>query len=118
MAVSTSVLDASANYMKNNGTKIIICSQLPTTLAEATTYKLAEAAVTFTSPTDITNGRKVSTSQVSGTVAASGTAAYAVVVSTTDILGTKQLTGTNAQALTKDNAFTLSALDFSITSTD
>lgn len=118
MAVSTSVLDASANYMKTNGNKIIICSQLPTTLAQATTYKLAEATVAFTGPTGITNGRKVSTSQVSGTVAASGTAAYAVVVSTTEILGTKQLTGTNAQALTEGNTFNLGVLDFNITSTD
>lgn len=45
MAVSTSVLDASANYMKTNGNKIIICSQLPSTRAQADTYKLAEATV-------------------------------------------------------------------------
>lgn len=118
MAVSTTVLDASANYMKTNGTKIIVCSQLPSTRAQADTYKLAEATVTFTGPTDITNGRKVSTSAVSGTVATSGTAAYAVVVSATDILGTKQLTGKNAQALTEGNTFNLGVLDFNITSTD
>lgn len=51
------VLDASPNAIKNNATRICVCSAQPTTYAEAiTTYKLAIKTITSADFTGPANG--------------------------------------------------------------
>jgi hypothetical protein len=66
------VLDAILNYIKNNSTRISVCSIEPTTYAEAITdYKLAIKTISgtdFTGPEDGTggNGRKLTSNLHAG----------------------------------------------------
>lgn len=62
--INDDAMDALLNYIKNNATKICICSALPTTYLQANeTYMLAQGAITssdFTGPADgDTSGRKL-----------------------------------------------------------
>jgi hypothetical protein len=69
--VHDDVLDGALNIVKNNGTRLCVCSTQPTTYAEAiTTYKLAIKTITgtdFTGPADgDTNGRKLTVNAANG----------------------------------------------------
>ncbi|NWG76621.1 MAG: hypothetical protein HXY24_18800 [Rubrivivax sp.] len=89
--VADAVLDAALNHIKNNATKLHVCSTSPTTYAEASsTYQLASAVIDtgdFTGPADHTSGRKLTVAAQSGmTVTASGTAAHIALTNGTDTL--------------------------------
>lgn len=115
------VLDNGLSALKSLATHIYICSQEPTTYAEATTtYALGNknfgAGNTLTGPTDRTpNGRKDTTVAVTdGAVTGTGNAArYAIVDSVNSrLLVDNDLAAT--QAVTAGNVFSLPAFDFGI----
>lgn len=91
-SVHDNVLDAALNYVKNNATKLHVCSTAPTTYAEASsTYQLASIVIDsadFTGPANgDTNGRKIAVNAQSGMeVTASGTAAHIALTNGTDTL--------------------------------
>lgn len=76
------VLDGSPNVVKNNATRICVCSAQPTTYTEAiTTYMLAIKTITsadFTGPANgDTSGRKLTSNAHSGvSITNSGTATH------------------------------------------
>lgn len=113
-AVSNNVLDAALNYVKNNSTRISVCSAQPTTYTEAvTTYKLAIktiSATDFTGPANgDTSGRKVTSNQHTGiTVDTTGTANH---VSLADSVGSAlvYVTTCTGQSLTAGNTVTVPA---------
>lgn len=109
--VHDDVLDAALNYIKNNATRVCVCSTQPTTYTEAiTTYKLAIKTITsgdFTGPVDDTSGRKVSSVQHSAiTVDAGGSAQH---VAYADSANSKLLyvTTCTAQTLVAGNTVTI-----------
>lgn len=114
--VHDDVLDAALNYIKNNATRISVCSTEPTTYAEAiTTYKLAIKTI---APTDFTgpangdaNGRKITSNQHAGiTVDATGNAEH---VALADSVSSKLLyvTTCTLQGLTSGNTVTIPVWD-------
>lgn len=111
--INDSALDALVNYVKTNGTRIDICSQEPTTYAEATsTYTLGNDTVTITGPTNgATNGRSVTVPAVSdANVTGTGTASHWAL---TDGSATLVATGalSSSQAVTSGNLFNLTTFD-------
>lgn len=99
---------------------LYICSQQPTTFAEAsTTYKLGtKAAPTITGPTDKAGGgREVTVGAVSdGVISADGTAAFFAL---TDDSNSKLLAAGNlasSQGVTNGNPFTLTSFKIGIPS--
>lgn len=117
--IHTDVLDQALNYLKNNTTRICICSAQPTTYTEAiTTYKLVIKTVTsadFTGPAaGDTSGRKMTSNAQSGvTIDSSGTALFAAWA---DSSNTKLLfvTTCTSQALTSGNTANIPAFDYEI----
>jgi len=118
-SVHNDVLDAALNYIKNNSTRLCVCSTQPTTHTEAvTTYMLSIKTISradFTGPADgDSNGRKVTSNSASGiAVTNAGTAQH---VALDDFSNTKLLyvtTCTN-QALTTANTVTVPVWDVEI----
>lgn len=117
--VHDDVLDGALNIIKNNATRICVCSTQPTTYTEAiTTYKLAIKTITsadFTGPANgDTSGRKLTSNAQSGiTVDASGTAAH---IALCDSANSKLLyvTTCTSQALTAGNTTNIPAWDVEI----
>ena len=75
------VIDGALNIIKNNATRLCICTTEPTTFAEATdTKKLAILTIDstdFTGPADDTSGRKLTVNEQSGiTIDANGNAEH------------------------------------------
>jgi hypothetical protein len=105
------VLDTEAN-------RVDICSQEPTTYAQATsTYTLGnETTITISAPTDgDTSGRKVTLSAISGaSVTATGTATHYAITDTSNsrLLATGSISP--SQAVTSGNTFSLTAVDIEI----
>jgi hypothetical protein len=103
------VLDAILNYIKDNSTRISVCSVEPTTYNEAiSTYKLAIKTISptdFTGPEDgDTSGRKLTSNQHSGVyVDSSGDATH---VALSDSVNSKLLLVTTCtqQTLTAGNS--------------
>lgn len=101
-SVSDTVLDQALNYIKNNCTRMVVCSTQPTTYTQAiTTYELAD--VTMASG-DFTvaagTQRQVTVAAKSGvTIDNSGTALFVALV---DVSGTAlhYVTTCTSQALT------------------
>jgi len=118
-SVHTDVLDQALNYIKNNATRISVCTTQPTTYTEAiTTYKLAIktiSATDFTGPVagDV-NGRKLTSNAHTGvTVDSSGTALY---IALSDSATSKLLAVTTctSQVLTSGNTTSIPAHDYEI----
>lgn len=109
-----SAYDAGLNYVRTNATALYICSQEPTTLAEATTtYALgSKSSPTINAPSNRSpNGRECVVAAISdGTVSADGTATHWAIVSGTELLATNTLT--QSQAVTNGNPFTLAQFAF------
>lgn len=117
--ITDSAFDAALNYIKDNVENLYLCSQEPTTVAEAnTTYKLGtKGTPTIAAPSDRAgNGRECVVSAIAdGTVNSSGTASHWALVkdsATAELLATGQLNAT--QVLTAGNEFTLTAFAYSI----
>lgn len=118
-SVHNDVLDAMLSYVKNNATRLSVCSSEPTTYAEATsTYKLAMKTISssdFTGPTDgDVSGRKITVNQAANMdVEASGTAQH---VALCDSANSKLLyvTTCTPQVLTAGNTVTCPAWDIEV----
>ena len=116
--VHDDVLDAALNYIKNNCSKMTVCSQQPTTYDEATsTYALADVAMSdtdFTVADGDSSGRKVTVGQKSDvTVDSSGDATHVALVDDTN---SKLLyvTTCTTQTLTSGNTVTFPAWDIEL----
>ncbi|BAQ90236.1 putative metalloprotease [uncultured Mediterranean phage uvMED] len=112
------VYDNGLTILDTEASRLDICSQEPTTYAEATsTHSLGNAtSISISAPADRTGGgRKVTLSAVSGgAVSATGTATHFALtdVSNTRLLATGSLTA--SQAVTLGNSFATTALDIGI----
>lgn len=107
------VLDGALNVIKNNATKLCICSTQPTTYTEATTtYKLAiKTGLTsgdYTGPADHTSGRKLTVNaQSTISVDMAGTAEHVALTGTASVL--YAVTTCTSQALSLGNAVSVPA---------
>lgn len=117
-SVHDDVLDGALNIIKNNCTRMCVCSTQPTTYTEAiTTNELADivmASGDFTAANGDTNGRKLTVAAKSAfAVDNSGTAAHVALV---DVTNSKLLyvTTCTSQALTSGNTVSTPAWDIEI----
>ena len=111
------IFDQGLDYADTNGTRIDICSQEPTTYAEATsTYTLGNKTGLNTGATEAgaTDGRRVIVPAITdGTVSGTGTASHWALTDGSAILvATGALT--SSQAVTSGNTFTLDAISLTI----
>lgn len=115
--ISDEVFDQGLDYADTNGTRIDICSQEPTTYAEATsTYTLGNKTGLNTGATEngATDGRRVIVPAITdGSVTATGTASHwALTDGSSLLIATGSLT--SSQAVTSGNTFTLDAISITI----
>lgn len=112
------VLDNGINIIDAECNRIDICSQAPTTYAEATsTYSLGNKLTpTISAPGDrVGGGRKVTISAITdGEVTATDTATHFALVDTGNsrLLAVQELD--SSQAVTDGNTFSLTAFDIGI----
>ena len=105
-------------YKRQEGNRVDICSQEPTTYAQATsTYSLGnETSISISAPADASpNGRKVTLAAITGaSVTGTGTATHYAIVDTSNsrLLATGSLSA--SQAVTSGNTFSLTASDIRI----
>lgn len=118
--VHDDVLDGALNIIKNNCTRLVVCSTEPTTYTEANaTYALGDVTVDssdFTAANGDTSGRKLTVAQQSAfLIDASGTAAHIALL---DVANSKLLyvTTCTSQALVANgsNTVTTPAWDIEI----
>ena len=117
-SVHNDVLDAALNAIKNNCTRITLCSQEPTTYAEGNaTYALADVTVDstdFTVGDGDTSGRKATVgAQSAVTVDSTGTSTHVALL---DVANSKLLyvTTHTSQGLTASNTVDIGAFDIEI----
>jgi hypothetical protein len=112
------VLDLGLNVLDTEANRLDICSQEPTTYAEATsTYTLGnKTSLSIGSPEARTpSGRKVVVAAITdGSVTGTGTASHYAIVDTVNsrLLATQSLSA--SQAVTTGNTFSLGAIDIGI----
>ena len=109
-SVADAVLDASLNYLKNNVTKLVVCTSEPTTYSEATAglsssgFALADVVVNsadFTVGAGVVSGRKVQVgAQTSVSIDSTGTAGHIALVVTGSSAALLYVTTCTALALT------------------
>lgn len=117
-AAHDDVLDGLLNILKNNATRLTVCSAQPTTYAEGNaTYALADVTIDssdFTNANGDTNGRKTTVAQqASVPVDATGTATHIALL---DVTNSKLLyvTTCTSQGLTSGNSVTVPAWDVEV----
>lgn len=115
--ISDEVFDQGLDYADTNGTRIDICSQEPTSYAEATsTYTLGNKTGLNTGATQngATDGRRVIVPAITdGSVTGTATATHWALTDGSAILvATGALT--SSQAVTSGNTFTLDAISITI----
>lgn len=117
-SVHDDVLDGAWNIIKNNCTRLTVCSTQPTTYTEGNaTYALADVTVDsadFTNANGDTSGRKTTVgAQSAFTVDSSGTAQHIALL---DVANSKLLyvTTCTSQALTAGNTVSTPAFDLEI----
>lgn len=117
-SVHNDVLDGALNIIKNNCTRMVLCSQEPTTFTEAdVTYKLADVTMAsgdFTAGDGDTSGRKLTVAAKSAVpVDASGTSNHVALL---DVTNSKLLyvTTHTGQALVSGNTVDIGAWDIEI----
>lgn len=110
-SVHNDVLDGALNIVKNNATRMTVCSDEPTTYAEGNaTYALADVTVAsgdFTNADGDTSGRKTTVGAKSGVlIDTSGTATHVALL---DVTNSKLLyvTTCTSQALTANGSNTV-----------
>jgi len=113
-----SMMDAALDYLKNNVTRICVCSAQPTTYTEAiTTYELADVTVDstdFTHANGDSSGRKTTVAAQSGvTIDNSGTATHVALVSVSDTT-LRYVTTCTSQTLTAGGTVDIPAFDIEI----
>lgn len=114
-AINSTVLDQALNYIKNNATRMCVCSAEPTTYTQAiTTFELADVTMAsgdYTVQAGAVSGRRVTTAaKVAVPVDNSGTATHVALV---DVTGTALLlvTTCTSQMLTAGNTVTIPAFN-------
>lgn len=115
--INDEVFDQGLDYADTNGTRIDICSQEPTTYAEATsTYTLGNKTGLNTGATQAgaTDGRRVIVPAITdGSVTGTGTATHwALSDGSAVLIATGALSA--SQAVTSGNTFTLDAISITI----
>ena len=115
--INDEVFDQGLDYADTNGTRIDICSQEPTTYAEATsTYTLGNKTSLNTGATEAgaTDGRRVIVPAITdGSVTSTGTASHWALTDAASVLiATGALS--SSQAVTSGNTFTLDAISITI----
>lgn len=117
-SVHDDVLDGALDIIRNNCTRVTVCSTQPTTYTEGNaTYALADVTVDstdFTKANGDTNGRKLTVAQqASVPVDTSGTAQHVALL---DVANSKLLyvTTCTSQSLTSGNTVTIPAWDIEI----
>jgi len=115
--IADNIFDSGLSYAQTNGSRIDVCSQEPTSYAEATsTYTLGnKTGLTVGAPTNgDTNGRKVVVPAITdGSVTGTGTASHwALTDGSGELLATGSLSA--SQGVTNGNTFTLGAIDITI----
>jgi len=115
--INDEVFDSGLDYADTNGTRIDICSQEPTSYAEATsTYTLGNKTGLNTGATQngATDGRRVIVPAITdGTVTGTATATHWALTNGSDtLIATGALTA--SQAVTSGNTFTLDAISLTI----
>ena len=115
--LSDEVLDQGLDFADTNGTRIDICSQAPTTYAEATsTYTLGNKTGLNTGATadGDSSGRKVTVPAITdGTVTGTGTATHYALTDGSSVLVAVQ-TLTASQVVTSGNEFSMNEIDITI----
>lgn len=112
------VFDSGLTVLDTEANRLDICSQEPTTYAEATsTYTLGnKTSLSIGAPADRTpSGRKVTVAAITdGTVTGTGTVSHWAIVDTGNsrLLATGSLS--SSQAVTSGNTFSLAAFDIGI----
>jgi hypothetical protein len=109
--VADAVLDAALSYIKTNAILLVVCSDTPTTYANATaTYDLADVAIDgddMVIAEGTVSGRKLTISeQAAVTIDHSGTATHIALCSSDTLL---YVTTCTSQALTAANTVTVPA---------
>lgn len=116
------VFDNGLNVLDIQANKIFICSDEPTTLAQAdTTYALGNStSLSIGAPADRSGGgRQVTIAAITdGSVTASGTATHYAIVDTSATYGGPRLLATGSltasQSVTSGNTFTLTSTTIGI----
>lgn len=115
--INDEVFDQGLDYADTNGTRIDICSQLPSTYTEATsTYTLGNKTSLNTGATQngATDGRRVIVPAITdGSVTGTGTASHWALTDGSAILVAAGPL-TSSQAVTSGNTFTLDAISITI----
>lgn len=114
------VLDFGLDYIATDvgdvNLRVDLCSQAPTTFAEATsTYTLAnDVTVTTTGPADGTSGRKLTVDATSGTVTGNGTVTHWALTddNSSVLIAVGPLAA--SQAVTSGNPWTNTSFDITI----
>lgn len=112
-----SARDSGLTYVSTNGTRLDICSQEPTTYAQATsTYTLGnKTGLTIAAPSDgAVDGRRVIVPAITdGSVTGTGTATHwALTNGSNTLIATGALSA--GQAVTTGNTFTTTAINITI----
>ena len=119
-------MDAMLNNIKNNATRLCVCSAQPTTFAEATTtydggaskYKLAIKTISstdFTGPADgDVSGRKLTVNEASGITVDATASATHIALCDFDDSKLLYVTTCTSQALTLGNTVTVPAFDIEV----
>ena len=114
--INDEVFDQGLDYADTNGTRLDICSQEPTTYAEATSTDTLGNDTVNTGATEAgaTDGRRVIVPAISaGTVTGTGTATHwALTDGSAVLVATGPLS--SSQAVTSGNTFTLDAISITI----
>lgn len=109
--------DALLNNIKNNATRLDICSSEPANYTEATsTYTLGnKTSIGFTGPADRTpNGRKITVNAISGgSVTGTATAGYWAITDAAAVLYAASSLSAS-QAVTSGNTFSVTAFDIGV----
>ena len=119
MYINPEVFDQGLDYADVNGTRIDLCSQEPTTYAEATTdgaFSLGNKTGLNTGAPEAgaTDGRRVIVPAITnGTVTETGTATHWALTDNSAVLIAAGLLS-SSQAVTDGNPFTLDAISITI----
>lgn len=115
--LSDEVQDQGLDYATANGTRVYLCSQEPTTYAEATsTYALGVITVTTSATTDgDVSGRKVTIGTATGgSVTATGTATHYALCDASSILVAADAVGVSRAVVSGGTFRITSAIDIEI----
>jgi hypothetical protein len=117
MTLDNTIYDGGLSVLTGSTSELYVCSQEPTTVAEANaTYKLGtKADITISSPADATGVRQVVVSAITdGTVNATGTVTHWAIVNSAATVLLATGTTTASVVVTSGNEFTLDAINISL----